>query len=109
MLRLRKTLIAETWATLDGKRVALNEKRVILNIIYEAKVISNQPNFKQKIYVGTVETDFKQIYQSRKILQLRIIWKRHWAIQSILDNKMQPFYTKCHLENNKEMRPFQNN
>ena len=61
MLRLRKTLIAETWAILDGKRIALDEKRVILNIIYEAKVISNQPNFKQKIYVGTVETDFKQI------------------------------------------------
>ena len=61
MLTLRKTLIAETRATLGGKRVTLDEKRVILNIIYEAKVISNQPSFKQKIYVGTVEKDLKQI------------------------------------------------
>ena len=29
------------------------------NIIYEAQITSNQPNYKQKVYIGTAETDFK--------------------------------------------------
>ena len=29
------------------------------NIIYEAKITSNQPNYDEKVYFGTAETDFK--------------------------------------------------
>ena len=29
------------------------------NIIYEIQIMSNQPNYKEKIYIGTAETDFE--------------------------------------------------
>ena len=36
------------------------------NIIYEAQIKSNQPNYKQKIYIGTAETDFKHSFNNHK-------------------------------------------
>ena len=38
---------------LDGKCLTPN--------IYEAKITSNQPNYKQNVYIATAETDFKQV------------------------------------------------
>ena len=37
----------------------LDGKCLTPNIICEAQITSNQPNYKQKIYIGTAETDFK--------------------------------------------------
>ena len=37
----------------------LDGKCLTPNIIYEAQITSNQLNYKQKIYIGTAETDFK--------------------------------------------------
>ena len=37
----------------------LDGKWLTLTIIYEAQVTSNQRNYKQKVYIGTAETDFK--------------------------------------------------
>ena len=34
------------------------------NIIYEAQVTSNQPTYKQKVYIGTTETDFKHRFNN---------------------------------------------
>ena len=34
------------------------------NIIYEAQMTSNQLNYKQKIYIGTAETDFKHRFNN---------------------------------------------
>ena len=37
----------------------LDGKCLTPNIIYEAQITSNQRNYKQKVYIGTAETDFK--------------------------------------------------
>ena len=37
----------------------LDGKCLTPNIIYEAQITSNQLNYKQKVYIGTAETDFK--------------------------------------------------
>ena len=34
------------------------------NIIYKAQMTSNQPNYNQKIYIGTTETDFKHRFNN---------------------------------------------
>ena len=33
--------------------------------IYEVQIMSNQPNYKQKVYIGTAETDFKHRFNNR--------------------------------------------
>ena len=43
---------------------ALDGKCLTPNIIYKAQITSNQLNYKQKIYIGTVETDFKHRFSS---------------------------------------------
>ena len=35
----------------------LDGKYLTPNIIYKAQITSNQPNYKQKVYIGTAETD----------------------------------------------------
>ena len=34
------------------------------NIIYEAQITSNKPNYKHKVYIGTAETDFKHRFNN---------------------------------------------
>ena len=43
----------------------LDGKCVTSNIIYEAKVTLNQPNYKEKIYIKTAEADFKHIFNNQ--------------------------------------------
>ena len=42
----------------------LDGKCLTLNIIYEAQITSNQLNYKQKVYIGTAETDFKHRFNN---------------------------------------------
>ena len=42
----------------------LDGKCLTPNIIYEAQTTSNQPNYKQKVYIGTAETDFKHRFNN---------------------------------------------
>ena len=43
---------------------SLDGKCLTPNIIYEAQIMLNQPNYKQKVYIGTAETDFKQRFNN---------------------------------------------
>ena len=65
---------------LDGKCSAPN--------IYEAQIMSNQPNYKQKVYIGTAETDFKHRFNNHtKSFNLEHyendteLSKEYWAIK----------------------------
>ena len=58
------------------------------NIIYEAQITSNQPNYKQKVYIGTAETDFKHRFNNyTKSFNLEHyendteLSKEYWAIK----------------------------
>ena len=76
------------------------------NIIYEAQITSNQRNYKQKVYIGTAETDFKRRFNNHtKSANLEHyengteLSKEYWAIkrnQSLLtsvDTRTNiPFY-----------------
>ena len=42
----------------------LDGKCLTSNIIYEAQITSNQLNYKQKVYIGTAETDFKHRFNN---------------------------------------------
>ena len=42
----------------------LDGKCLTPNIIYEAQITSNQPNYKQKVYIGTAKTDFKHRFNN---------------------------------------------
>ena len=84
----------------------LDRKCLTPNIIYEAKVTSNLPNYKENFTLGPLKQISNKIWQQRKTFQLRTIWKRHWAIKQTLNNETQPFYTKRHLKNNKKMCTF---
>ena len=42
----------------------LDGKGLIPNIIYEAQMMLNQLNYKQKVYTGTAETDFKHSFNN---------------------------------------------
>ena len=44
----------------------LQGKCLTPNMIYEAQITSNQLNYKQKIYIGTTETDFKHMIARTK-------------------------------------------
>ena len=65
---------------LDGKCLTTN--------IYEAQIMSNQLNYKQKIYIGTGETDFKHRFGNcTKLLNLEHyennteLSKEYWTIK----------------------------
>ena len=55
-LRLRKGAIASN-CPLDGKCL-------IPNIVYKAQVTSSHLNYKQNIYIGTVEANFKHMFNN---------------------------------------------
>ena len=42
----------------------LDGKCLTPNIIYETQITSNQPNYMQKVYIGTAETDFKHRFNN---------------------------------------------
>ena len=42
----------------------LDGKCLTPNIIYEAQITPNQLNYKQKVYIGTAETDFKHRFNN---------------------------------------------
>ena len=48
----------------NRKNCPLDGKCLTPNIIYEAQIMSNQPNYKQKVYIGTAETDFKHRFNN---------------------------------------------
>ena len=94
---------------LDGKCLAPN-------IIYESHITSNQLNYKQKIYIGTAETDLKHRFNDHtKSLNLEHyeneteLSKEYWAIKRNhftpivtwrIIRKCAPFNTtkrKCYL------------
>ena len=86
------------------------------NIIYEAQITSNQLNYKQKIYIGTAETYFKNRFSSHtKLFNLEHyendteLPKEYWTIKRNhftpkvtwrIIKKCTPFNTtkrKCYL------------
>ena len=94
----------------------LDGKCLTPNIIYEAQITSNQLNYKQKIYIGTAETDFKHRFNNHtKSFNLEHyendteLSKEYWAIKRNhitpivtwrIIRKYVPFNTtkrKCHL------------
>ena len=93
---------------LDGKCLAPN--------IYEAQIMSKQPNYKQKVYIGTAETDSKHRFNNHtKSFNLEHyennteLSKEYWAIKRNhftpivtwrIIRKCTPFNTtkrKCYL------------
>ena len=56
-IKKRRNCRSKSNCPLDGKCLTIN-------IIYEAKVTTKQPTFKDKIYNGTVETDFKDRFNN---------------------------------------------
>ena len=66
----------------------LDGKCLTPNIIYEAQITSNQLNYKQKIYIGTAETDFEHRFSNHtKSFNLdhcendAELSKEYWAIK----------------------------
>ena len=47
----------------------LDGKCLTLNIIYEAQITSNQRNYKQKVYIGTAETENHSTLNTMKTTQ----------------------------------------
>ena len=54
----------ESWDWGKKNNCPLDGKCLTPNIIYEAQITSKQLNYKQKIYIGTVETDFKHRFNN---------------------------------------------
>ena len=54
----------ESWDWGKKNNCPLDGKCLTPNIIYEAQITSNQPNYKQKVYIGTAETDFKHRFNN---------------------------------------------
>ena len=44
--------------------IPLDGKCLTSNIIYEAQITSNKPNYKEKVFKGTGETDFKHRFNN---------------------------------------------
>ena len=42
----------------------LDGKCLTSNMIYEAQITSNKPNYKEKVFKGTAETDFKRRFNN---------------------------------------------
>ena len=68
-----------------------------------SKITSNQRYYKEKAYIGSRKVHFKDSFNNHiKSFNLKQ-YENNTAIRGILGNKTQPFHTKSHLENNKEM------
>ena len=94
----------------------LDGKCLTPNIIYETQIMSNQPNYKQKVYIGAAETHFKHRFNNyTKSFNLELyesdteLSKEYWAIKRNhftpivtwrIIRKCAPFNTtkrKCYL------------
>ena len=51
--------IEESFDCRNKNNCPLDGKGITPNIIYKSQIMSNQLDYKQKIYIGTVKTDFK--------------------------------------------------
>ena len=56
--------IEEGYNCRNRNRCPVDGKCLTPNIIYEAQITSNQPKYKQKVYIGTAETDFKHRFNN---------------------------------------------
>ena len=72
----------------NSNNCPLDGKYLTQNIIYEAHITKKQPNYKQKIYIGTAETDFKHRFNNHtKSFNLKQyendteLFKEYWAIK----------------------------
>ena len=54
----------ESYNCRNRNNCSLDGKGLTPNIIYEAQITSNQPNYHQKVYIGTAETDFKHRFNN---------------------------------------------
>ena len=63
----------------------LDGKCLTPNIIYEAQITSNQLTYKQKLYIGTAETDFNHRFSNHtKSFNLENdteLYKEYWTIK----------------------------
>ena len=106
----------------NRNKCPLDGKCLTPNIIYEAQIMSNHPNYKQKVYIGTAETDFKHRFNNHtKSFNLEHyendteLSKEYWAIKGNhftpivtwrLMRKSTPFNTtkrKCYLSLNEKL------
>ena len=73
---MRKAAIAETGTCpLDGKCLTSN-------IIYEAEITSSKPNYKEKFFKETAETDLKHRFNNHtKSFSDMELSREHWTIK----------------------------
>ena len=92
------------------------------NILYKAQIMSNQANYKEKVYIGTVKTDFKHKFKDlTKSFNLKCyenspkLSKEYWTMKRnhftlkgtwIIIQKWAPLNTtkiKCFLRPNEKL------
>ena len=61
---LNNTTETEEGCNCRNNNCPLDGKCLTPNIIYEVQITSNQPNYKQKVYIGITETDFKHRFNN---------------------------------------------
>ena len=83
-----KAEIGESCNCRNKNNCPLDGKCLTPNIIYEEQITSNQLSYKQKIYIGTAETDFKHSFSNHtKSFNLEHyendteLSKEYWAIK----------------------------
>ena len=63
---LRKSTEQRTCNCLNKENCPLEQKRLTTNIVYKAKVTSNNENYQEKVYFGSCETTFKKRLSNHK-------------------------------------------
>ena len=105
------TEIKEKYNCRNKRNCPLDRKCLAPNIIYEAKFTSNQPNYKEQLYTGTVETDFQNRFNNQtKSFNIKQhendtdteLSKEYWTMKH--DN-----FTPKVLQNNNKIHTFQHN
>ena len=82
-------LSKDTYNCRNKNNCPLDGKCINPNIISEAKITSKQPNYKEKIHIGTTETDFKHKFNNQiKCFNLEkyendtaLYWTIYWTIK----------------------------
>ena len=57
-------VIEESYNCKNRSNCHLDGKCLTPNFIYVVHITSNQPNYKEKVYIGTTETDFKHRFNN---------------------------------------------
>lgn len=71
--------IEESWNCINKNYYCLLDEKCLNPNIYEAQIMSNQPNYRDKIYTGTAEKSFKQRFNKHtKSANFETLWKWHW-------------------------------